>query len=264
MKFQGQLDEDVLVNLLQYLHLNRASGMLLLLDPRGSRGHVFTRNGQVVHASTDDAEGVQALVTLLKWQQGRFAFQPDVTVPRQTIDIPLDALLLQVAYRRDLRDSQVPHLGERSVLVPTSITGMSPNGSVALSLIAIKVLPLLDGRLSLGEIQQRLKLPFAEVHAAARDIVRNGLAAVRGSAPIDSDFIADATVLMRDIMGPLADIVVEDALYEMELTAETVPESQLPELLGKLRQEFQRDDWREEFTARLGPLLAKYGLEERV
>src|SRR5690625_7234931 len=71
MRIQGQLDGDILINLLQYLNLNGASGVLRLRTGLGSEGEVFTENGQVVHARTAELSGMKALVQMHRWKQGR-------------------------------------------------------------------------------------------------------------------------------------------------------------------------------------------------
>lgn len=259
MRFRGQLDEGVLVNLLQYLNLNRATGVLRLQDHRGVRGDIYTEEGRPVHAITTEREGMRALVALLAWQEGRFAFQSDVGPSKQTLDKPLDALLLHAAYQSDEGAREAPQLSESSVLTPLRPDD-GGTGNVHLSLGAIRVLPLLDGKATLKAVRERLGLGSDDVLRAAREIVANGLASWQLSASVPEGLIDELTRVVRDILGPLADIVMEDALYDLNLTPATVPEASLSELLATIEREFPRDDWRASFAQRADALLARYGL----
>ncbi len=261
MRIQGQLDGDILINLLQYLNLNGASGVLRLTTGLGSMGEVFTENGQVVHAASGELTGRRALVTLLRWTQGRFSFEAGVTAPQRTVDKPLDALLLEVAYDTDVEDLGSEQLLGSTVLTPVASQAGRRSGeqAVTLPVLALKVLPLLDQNVDLAAIAQRIGAPLPDVIAAAGVIVSSGLATPHRSASVSAEFIHSLTALVRDIIGPLADIVVDEALYELNLTADSVPEDQLPELLGRLGSliEQERSDWRAAYDRQVRELLAR-------
>lgn len=261
MRIQGQLDGDILVNLLQYLNLNNASGVLRLQTGLGSEGAVYTSGGQVVHAVTGQLTGVKALITLLRWQQGRFSFQTGESAPAVTIDKPLEALLLEVAYESDVEDTAVEELHGSTVLMPAR-RHATPHQGVTLPMLAIRVLPLLDSNISLQAVAARLRTPLPEVLDAARAIIAAGLAHPHRSANLSQEFIHSLTTLVRDIMGPLADIVMDEALYDLNLSDGQVPEDQLPDLLRLLGLTIgqERSDWRDAFDRQVDELLRRHGL----
>jgi len=271
MRIQGQLDGDILINLLQYLNLNGASGVLRLRTGLGSEGEVFTENGQVVHARTAELSGMKALVQLLRWKQGRFSFEAGTEPADRTIDRPLDALLLEVAYETDVEDlEQEPReeqLDGSTVLMPLSSpsTRRGRDRGVTLPVLALRILPLLDRNLDLNSLARRIRAPLEDVLNAAQVIVDSGLAAPHRSAHVGTDFIHSLTALMRDIIGPLADIVLDEALYDLNLTAGSVPEDQLPELIRVLGEaiEQERRDWRAAFDSQVAALLRRSGLTGR-
>lgn len=263
MRIQGQLDGDILINLLQYLNLNGASGVLRLRTGLGSTGDVYTQGGQVTHAVTGSVTGQKALVTLLRWSQGRFSFEAGVQAPERTIDKPLDALLLEIAYQTDEEDRSAEKLTASTVLMPAASSGNRTAGEtdVTLPVLALKVLPLLDQNVKLSTIAKRIDAPIDEVLAAADVIVRSGLATPHQSASVSPEFIHNLTALVRDIIGPLADIVMDEVLYELNLTEGSVPEDQLSELIGKLGSaiEQERSDWRAAFDRQVAELLRRSG-----
>ena len=257
MRIQGQLDGDILVNLLQYLNLNGASGVLRLTTGLGSSGEVFTENGQVVHASTGESRGMTALVRLLRFTQGRFRFEAGVEAPERSIDKPLDALLLEVAYATDVADQDGERLLGSTVLNPRSSS--ADRQAVTLPVLALKLLPLLGRGTDLAGIAASTGAPLDEVLAAAQVIVNAGLASPHRSANVAPEFIHSLIALTRDIIGPLADIVVDEALYDLNLTADSVPEDQLPELLQRLGALVgqERADGRASFDRRAAELLRR-------
>lgn len=260
VRIQGQVEEGVLVNLLQYLNLNSATGVLRVQSGRGVTGEIYTASGQVVHASTRTIEGEPALVALLAWSEGRFAFQSKVRSPKHTVDKPLDALLLHVAYQTDHAVEQSPaQLGADSVLTLLSIASSQQGNRVALPLSAIRMLPHLNGVTPLGAVAAQLGLSIEEVSAAANVLIDNKLAVLSEGSMLDEGFIHNLTELARDIMGPLADIVMDETLDELGVTASSVPEAQLTALLQLLQQEFP-GQLRATFLGRAEQLLRAHGL----
>jgi hypothetical protein len=257
------LERDILVNLLQYLNLNNASGVLRLQTALGSQGEVHTVNGQVIHAASPNTSGIDALVTLLRWDQGRFSFQAGVESPTRTIDKPLDALLLEVAYRTDISAGSGESLKDTSVLSPVPTPPASRTGeSVALPLSALQVLPLLDSRTTLAAISRRLDMAITDVQTAAEAIVEADLARPQSSANLAPEFVHSPRRVIRDSVGPLADIAVDEALFDLNLSSGPVPQDQLPALLEALGQEIsqERSDWREAFDSQVDELLRRHGL----
>lgn len=259
MNFQGQLDTDVLVNLLQYLNLNGSTGLLRVQEARGMQGEIYTAGGQVVHAEAGDLAGVDALVALLRWRSGRFDFRSEAAAPARTIDQPLDALLLQVAYQTDEDDRQTIAVDDSSVLASHSLGG-SEAGSVALSRDAVQLLTLLDGTTPLGALGARAGMPRDRLLSAARELLENRLAEASAGAVVESEVLHNLTDLLRDIMGPLADIVMDEVLDDLGMTPSTVPVTKVATLLDRLDHQLDRDDWRTEFRSRSAPLLERHGL----
>ncbi len=266
MRIQGQLDGDILINLLQYLNLNGASGVLRLRTGLGGEGEVFTDSGQVVHAVAGSQSGTSALVNLLRWKEGRFSFEAGVQPATRTIDKPLDALLLEVAYETDVEDLSQERLTGTTVLMPVrNPGGRRGREGVTLPVLAIKILPLLDRNIDLATVARRIRAPLPDVLSSAEVIVSSGLATPHSSASVSTEFIHSLTALMRDIIGPLADIVMDEAFYDLNLTPGSLPEDQLPELLAHLGEaiEQERSDWRAAFDSQVATLLRRSGLADR-
>jgi len=102
----GDLALIPVLDILQFFHLNRTSGMLTFLRPGGSegeeRGWVSLLSGDVLGAGLGEIEGEKALFRLMTWEQGRFEFAPGETgdVASQ-VRAPTRALLVEGARQLD-------------------------------------------------------------------------------------------------------------------------------------------------------------------
>jgi len=112
-----------LAQLLQYLALQGAVGRLSVWSNGGSPGQLYLDRGRVSHIELDGLPAKVALDQMLSWEDGRFAFQVGVVAPVNSVDLPLQALLLSLSIERD---------GQRAV---SSASG--PNG-------AYQATPLVD------------------------------------------------------------------------------------------------------------------------
>lgn len=255
---QGQLSEDTLPNLLQYLAMNIATGTLVLRHPKGVQGSVFFHNGSVVHVKLGAQQGIAALAALLGWPQGRFAFRKSVSVPERTLDIPLDKLLLEAAHLADTNNRSSGRLfSEHTVFVANTLPGEQ---KATMTVLAVQLLRQLDGVHTLGEVAQRMNIAFDKILLAAEELYQQALIQPVAVAPVHPGFVPDLTRLIVNIMGPMGEIVVEDALYDLQLAADNLPRNRIDDLLGELRAQFKREDWQGIFEAQVRGLCEHYGL----
>jgi len=238
VKLQGELGRDALPNLLQYLNMSGVTGVLRL-GSGGRQGEVFLQGGAVVHASAGGRSGTGALQHLLRLERGTFRFETGTSPPEQSISTPLNALLLELAYETD--EEQAGAAPEAALLTPEAILdpvraadSRHRAGNLTLPVTAIRSLPLLSSGLRISGLADRLGVGVPEMLAAAEVLVRSGLAEVRRQADVDPALITGITALLRDIMGPLAEIVLDEVLFELDLSPEGVPAARLEELLERL------------------------------
>ena len=132
--------------------------------------------------------------------------------------------------------------------------------TVVVSLRAIHLMRHTDGETSLHELSDRLELPLETILDAARELFRHKLIK-RVSAPmVGRDFLVALNRAAVDIMGPMGEIVIEDALFELGLGQEAVPEQALPELIDELKNQFRDRELRQRFQERVDTLRTRYGL----
>ncbi len=94
-----------LPNLLQMLAVNGLTGCLRL--SRGSdSGEIFLKGGEIVHAACGPLVGIEGFFRILSWEDGETRLVPDALPPRESIDLPWHALLIQAVARLEDQKNQ--------------------------------------------------------------------------------------------------------------------------------------------------------------
>jgi CheY-like chemotaxis protein len=102
------IDSFRVVDLLQMCCLSGQSGAVDFTAGPES-GVVFLRNGELRHAETARARGLEALYEMLLWGGAEFAYDANASLAEQTIDIGWDAALIEVVMRE--REEQALQIG---------------------------------------------------------------------------------------------------------------------------------------------------------
>ncbi len=297
----GRLSEGALADILQYLSMARASGCLLLRHPQRRHAYVYLEGGRVVFVDARPLYDVAALSELLGWKDGRFAFRAGLTGPRRTLDIATEALLIEATrYADEKAQSAIDPDAVLSVVngkpartarryEPTALgrdlLGDSPFGpvrvlgeiggggpelgegaddaedNVSLSLAALHLWRRLDGASSLRHLAAIGDRPLAEVIAAAAELLGCGLASYASVAVADRRFAQELAREAVDLLGPVGEIVVEDALYDLGMTVDAVPVSRVEELVEAILTAFGDERPRQEFSRRAAELRRLFSLD---
>ncbi len=251
----GPLSEGVLVNVMQYLAMNEGTGSLALRHPQGEQGQIYFEDGKVVHVSLGTHQDVRAMAMLLNWQEGNYAFRSDA-VTEQTMRSSIERLLLEAVMYADVSKKKGHNpFYEDSIL---SAKTLRPEQMVSLSLRAVQLLPQLDGLRTLGEIAKDTRLELPDIIAAAYELHRQGLTDSK-AVTISAEFINSLKTLVVNIMGPMGEIVVDDALYGLG-ASQALPKRVIPTLLRQLENDMTHNRWREQFEQGAKHLCEHYGV----
>jgi Domain of unknown function (DUF4388) len=251
---QGPLSKGVLVNVTQYLAMNQSTGCLTLRRPQGEQGQLYVEAGYVVHVALGGHQDVRATALLLEWQEGSYTFRPNVTT-LATMRSSLERLLLEAVMYADVSKKKGHYpFYEDSILTAKLL---QKDQVVKVSLRAVQLLPQLDGLRTLGEIAKALRLELSDVLGAANELYQQQLADNRAST-LSSDFITSLKALLVNLMGPIGEIVVDDALYTLGVTTQALPKRVIPTLLRDLENELSHRRWREQFRQAAHQLCQHY------
>jgi hypothetical protein len=62
---------------------------------------VYIQGGEIIHACTNEADGVEAFYEIMAWQEADFQIVPCATFPSRTIQDPAMSLLMEGARLAD-------------------------------------------------------------------------------------------------------------------------------------------------------------------
>lgn len=106
-----------LPNLIQMMAMNGFTGRVELRRA-GASGEIYMAGGEIVHAALGEVWGTDAFERLLAWSDGEVLLESDLQAPRQTIQVPWHALLIQTMARIEDRQAgmvQVQGFGQEKV-----------------------------------------------------------------------------------------------------------------------------------------------------
>jgi hypothetical protein len=150
--FEGEIAGLGLADIIQLNVQNRFSGCIDV-HYEGSRGLIFLREGEILHAEQDSMVGEEAFYAILSWPGGRFSLQPNVVTTRSTIKKNWQHLILE-AHR--LLDERRSSRGETPPPLPPDAGGKPARANPLVERIgriagvALAVLQTRDG-VRLGE-----------------------------------------------------------------------------------------------------------------
>lgn len=114
---RGSLHGVALSSVVQVLSLERRTCMLRVRSGRRT-GAIVVRTGAVVHAEYAGLSPVDAALRIFSWSDSEVAIEPAPTSIEQTIDLPLDYMLLESARRHDEREGEPQATSKRESIAP--------------------------------------------------------------------------------------------------------------------------------------------------
>ncbi|MGB6067975.1 MAG: response regulator [Desulfomonilaceae bacterium] len=98
--FKGRVVGIRLEDVIQMLCYRKDSTLLRIYSD-GNRGSIYVHDGGIVHAECGSITGVEAFYEILGWESGEFLSQVVFAVPKQTVFIDWQSLLMEGIRQRD-------------------------------------------------------------------------------------------------------------------------------------------------------------------
>ena len=222
-----------IIDLLQMCCLSGKSGGVQLVVGSDA-GVVYLRNGELRHAETQRARGLDAIFEMPRWGHAEFAYDANASPAEQSIDIGWDAALIEVVMReRELRKlSGQPGAAESEI----SVTLLPPEPDLTGEKFGTYVV----GRKLTESFWD--KVYQAEQTSIGRPVVLHVLrSSLRGSPERAQEFLdtasANANIRHPAILSVYEagehegtyfyarEFVVGRTIYEIKASGETIPET---------------------------------------
>jgi predicted transcriptional regulator len=122
-------------------------------------------------------------------------------------------------------------------------------GEFSLDSHMLQVIMQLDGKKTLGNVANSLKIDLATMKMVITKLVELGL--VEKPAPsvpgISKEFIDDMIAQLANAMGPIAEVIFEDEIQDFGGDPAKIPKNRAADLITRLAKEIPREDKRLEF-----------------
>lgn len=247
----GSLTELPLRHLLKMLAAGEQTGRLEL-NSGLELAALFLRTGVVVHATADAASGDAAVSTALGWTNGSFRFEPGVLHPEVTITAPLEQLLAEGSRQvseREMLQRVIP-----SPEVVPRLAAKLPADSISISAAEWEVLAQIDGAATVGQLARTLGRSDLEAVRAFYSLKISGLIelSVEPARPVavvlaGKPFFQALQTAVAAAMGPLAEIIIDDALEDIGFTRRTLPRSEMSAVAERISREIRESENRSRF-----------------
>lgn len=211
----------------------------ILAEARSRVGH---KNGRLGHASPGTAATASARATV----------EPPPPIDPATRWQPPTPAAAAAPVDPGFREE--PRIRRSAVLVP--VVSAEADVRVTVSHVALDLWRRLDGQASLTELAVRSGVQLDAVRRRAEELVAVGLARPAPQAMYGRAFVVGLIGAMNEIMGPMGEILVEEALLEQELDPRSIPQDRIEDLTTSLTRQLRRSDWQMKLRARVARLRA--------
>lgn len=122
-------------------------------------------------------------------------------------------------------------------------TASNDSGKVSIDHLALEVLFEINGKASLGAIAQKTGMGMANIRSVITELMKQKLIApvTNGVKVLGSDFLQALEDELAVAVGPIADVLVEDAFGDMGLPMGQVPINKAAELVELLSRDIQKE-----------------------
>jgi hypothetical protein len=255
-----QSDTAKLLDALTYLCSKQRTGKILIQEETRA-GEVFVVKGRITHAQFGPCIGLHALCLMLAWERGTSQFTPKEITEFLTIEMETDRVLALLAERaREWKaiNAQTPlNLDAVLTLLPQG------SGSIRFKKEEWDSLAMIDGKKSLRQISDEMFVAPLDVFKAIKRFREAGLIGEGASAGAEGgvlgkDFFAALARELHIAIGPVASIVLEEALAELRETTTSCTAGRVELLLGRLSDAITNEKQQSRFQKAVRALLAEF------
>jgi DNA-binding MarR family transcriptional regulator len=255
-----QSETAKLLEALSYLCSKQRTGKILIREETRA-GEVFLVNGKITHAQFGPCTGFPALCFILAWERGAFQFTPKEITDFRTIEMETESVLSLLNERErewKVLNAQTPlNLDTVLTLLPQD------SGSIRFKKDQWDLLARLDGKKSLRQICDEMFLTPLDLSKAIKRFREAGLIGedVSGgtrSAVLGNDFFAALERELHMAIGPMAPIVLDEALAELKEKKTSFTANRIESLLGRLSEAITDEKKQSRFQETVRALLADF------
>lgn len=249
-------DTKQFADALSFLCSQQRTGKLLI-SKEGRKGEVFLTEGRITHAQLDQCVGLKALLFMLAWEKGTYNFTPTQTTDHTTIEMETTEVLSLLAKRMQ----EWRQITEDNPLDLNAILSLQPqaSGTIRLRKEEWDILARIDGRRSLKDISDEMYVAPLDLFKSIQRFRDAGLIGTgtryseTACAAFGEDYLSALERELNLTVGPIAPILLDEALKDLEEATDPLIEEKMEILLEKLSNAIPAEEQRLRFqqTARI-------------
>ena len=241
----GSIAEMSLLKILKFLNSEKMNGRLMVTN-NYERGEIYVKSGQIIHSVAGSNIGESALYNMLGWIEGHFSFENDVQAPEKSIETSTEQLLLEGA--RMTEDWQSIKKVVSSMNIVFALSASSSTGAVNLQPDEWQILAQVNGNRTVAEIVEATGKDEFEVAKILFQLHSSGLLEKKDkpakavSAIIDEAFFNKIEEELTKVIGPMAMLIIEEAIEELGETRSAFPDDKIAALVEKISNEIDEEN----------------------
>ena len=260
-------DTAQLTDVLSFLCTQKRTGKLLICEKK-KEGEVFLTDGKIIHAQFAQCVGLQALLFMLAWETGTYNFTPKKTSDQTTIEMETNQILSLLSKRvqewnRINKDHSL-NLNVVLYLLPQA------RGTIRLKKEEWNILAKIDGRKSLKNISDEMYLAPLDVVKTMQRFRKAGLIGEGTRYPesayatFSEDFLTALERELNLVVGPIAPILFEEALKDMDEAPDPRVTDKMGILLETLSNSIPIKEHRVRFQQAAQSLVLEFASEKKL
>ena len=215
---------------------------------------LYIEGGNIVHGKTDTVVGEEAILTMMDLDEGRVAFNWQLSPEKRTVRMPTEHLLSNWAQREE-EWRKVKEVMTSSDAV-FSIVVDSGGADRTIRAKHWGVLALCNGMRSVSDVAGVLGRSVFEVSEIICELV--GMAVLQkaevAGAPrgqlkgtVDESFFEDVETKLKKVVGPIARIIMNDTLAAFDESREAFPKDRVMSFIRTVSDQIVEEQKRDQF-----------------
>lgn len=260
-------DTPQFFDVLTFLCTEKRTGKLQV-SMEEKTGEVFIVDGKITHAQYEQCAGLQALYFMLAWEQGKYNFTPKDTIDKTTIEMEGDKVLSLL----EQRQQEWQRINQDCPLNRNAVLFLLPEarGTIRLKKEEWDILARIDGRRSLQEISNELYMAPLDLVKRIYRFREAGLIGEgtrypeKAYAALGEEFLSSLERELNLAVGPLAPLLLVEALKDLEETPEPFTADKIAILFEKLSSAIPVEESRLRFQQAARILAFEFSGDEKL
>lgn len=182
MPLEGNLIDFELTDLFQLIQLGQKDGSLRIHSD-DDVGIVYFQGGNVIYAKTNSIKGEEAIDAILRWEKGKFIFNPGEVSITPNMNLPIQQVILEAARRIDELNRIQKVISSTEAIVKIVEVPEAGVERINLKPEEWKALGFVDGTLSIKNIAQRLNISEFDTSRILYGLISSGLVKIISQEP---------------------------------------------------------------------------------